>query len=170
MACQKHLEWANLPCETTPAEQPGTSGLPELPVTTIEYNMWDQPEGTTETFGSGEHKVERIKKATFDSAGRPLTSEEISSPANEKEHKELPKITDKYNTTNGALEEQSTTAGGTTKTTLSKYNTLGQPTEYTDADGNTATSNMKKKRMGDCSKSATRRAAKPIITPKRRAS
>ena len=26
--CGEHPEWANLPCETKPAEQPGTSGLP----------------------------------------------------------------------------------------------------------------------------------------------
>ena len=83
-----------------------TDGLPELPVKTIAYNMWDQAEKTTEKFGSGEHKVERTKKTTYDSAGRPLTTEETSSPATDKS---LPKVTDEYNSETGALEKQSTT-------------------------------------------------------------
>jgi streptogramin lyase len=137
-ACREHPEWAGLPCETKPVAQPGTNELPELPVTTIAYNMWDQPEKITEEFGT----TKRTKKTTYDSAGRPLTSEEKSS--NDKEppesvDKELPEVTDKYNKTNGTLEEQSTTVGVTTTTITSKYNTLGQLETYTDANGNTAT-------------------------------
>ncbi len=136
-ACQEHPEWAGLPCETKPVAQPGTSELPELPVTTIAYNMWDQPEKITEEFGT----TKRTKTTTYDNAGRPLTSEEQSSI-----DKELPKVTDKYNKTSGALEEQSTTVGGTTTTITSKYNTLGQLETYTDADGNTATFEYEKEK------------------------
>ncbi len=46
VACREHPEWAGLPCETEPVAQPGVGGLPELPVTTLTYNMWDQPEKT----------------------------------------------------------------------------------------------------------------------------
>jgi YD repeat-containing protein len=127
--CREHPEWAGLPCQTTPAAQPGTSGLPELPTKTITYNMWDQAASITETFGS----TTRTLTTTFDSAGRPLTTEESSS-----NDKSLPKVTSKYNTTNGALEQQSTTVGEETKTLTSLYNTLGELTEYTDADGNKA--------------------------------
>jgi YD repeat-containing protein len=127
-ACREHPEWVNLPCQTEPAAQP-TDGL-SLPITTITYNMWDQPETTTEKFGS----TTRTKKTTFDSAGRPLTSEVTSSI-----DEPLPTVTDTYNTETGALETQSTTTAGKTKTITTKYNTLGQPVKYTDADGSTTT-------------------------------
>ncbi len=140
-ACQEHPEWTGLPCETEPAAQPGVKGLPELPVTRISYNMWNQPERTEETFGSGAEAKVRTKKTTYDKAGRPLTSEETSSI-----DKALPKVTDKYNKTSGALEEQSTTVGETTKTITSKDNTLGQFETYTDADGNTATFEYEKEK------------------------
>ena len=139
--CREHPEWAGLPCETEPAAQPGIKGLPELPVTTITYNMWDQPEKTKETFGSGAEAKTRTKKTTYDSIGRPVTSEEISSI-----DKELPEFTDKYNKTSGALEEQSATVGETIKTVTSKYDTLGQLETYTDAAGNTATFEYEKEK------------------------
>ncbi len=126
-ACGEHPEWANLPCQSQPAEQPETSGLPNLPVTVINaYNMLDEQEKTTETVGS----VTRITTTTYDPVGRPLTDEQTST-----EGKPLPKVTDEYNSANGTLEKQSTTTEGKTKTITSKYNTLGQITSYTDADG-----------------------------------
>ncbi len=128
-ACGEHIEWVNLPCETVPVAQPGTNGLPELPTKTVTYNMWDQAETITETFGS----ITRTRKTTFDSAGRPLTTEETSS-----NDTSLPKVTDKYNTANGTLEAQSTTVGETTETITSLYNRRGELESYTDADKNTA--------------------------------
>jgi YD repeat-containing protein len=129
-ACQNHPEWANLPCQNQPAAQPETSGLPNLPVTDITYNMWDQAETLTETFGS----TTRTTKNTFDTAGRPLTTEETSTV-----DKAFPKVTDKYNEKTGALETRSTTTESKTKTITSVTNTLGQLTSYTDADGATTT-------------------------------
>jgi YD repeat-containing protein len=128
-ACGLHPEWANLPCQSQPLTQP-EDGTSNLPVTTILYNMWDQAETVTEKFGS----VTRTKKTTFDGAERPLTSEETSSIDTA-----LPTVIDKYNTTNGALETQSTKIGETTETITSLYNTLGELASYTDADANTAT-------------------------------
>ncbi|HEV3318452.1 MAG TPA: 6-bladed beta-propeller [Solirubrobacteraceae bacterium] len=128
--CQNHPEWVNLPCQTEPATQPEDS--PKLPVTTISYNMWNQAETTTETFGSGEHKAERTRKTSFDAAGRPLTTKETASAG-----ESLPEVTDSYNTETGALETQNTPTTG--KTITSKYNTLGQLVKYTDADGATTT-------------------------------
>jgi YD repeat-containing protein len=128
--CGKHAEWANLPCETLPAAQPNTPGISNLPVTTMTYTMWSVPETITETFGS----VTRTKKETFDAAGRALTSE-VSSSANTP----LPKVTNEYNVQTGALEKQSTTSEGKTKTITSVENKLGQLEKYTDADGVTST-------------------------------
>ena len=126
-ACRNHPEWVNLPCQTEPAAQPG-EGMPNLAVTDIAYNMWEQPEIITEHFGT----VERKKATTFEESGRPLKTEETSS-----NDQPLPAITDAYNEHTGALETQSTKAGETTKTITGIENTLGQLERYTDADGNT---------------------------------
>lgn len=124
-ACGSHPEWASLLCETLPAKQPSTG--PKLPVVTTTYNIWNEPETITETFGS----TVRTKKEVYDGAGR-LTGSETTSTANTA----LPKVTDEYNSKTGILEKQSTTVEAKTKTLTSVYNTLGELTEYTDADGN----------------------------------
>jgi YD repeat-containing protein len=129
-ACGSHPEYAGLLCETLPAKQPESGGLPKLPVTvTSSYNIWNEPLVATETFGS----TVRTKTRTYDGAGR-LATNETTSTANTA----LPKVTNEYNSKTGVLEKQSTTVEGKTTTITSKYNTLGQPIEYTDADGNIA--------------------------------
>jgi RHS repeat-associated protein len=125
-SCGGHAEWANLPCETKPAAQPGTSGLPELPVAVITYNMLDEPEVTTQTVGS----TTRTTKITYDAAGRPLTSS-ISSTVGTA----LPTVTYEYNTETGAVAKA--TAEG--KSISEIYNKIGQVTSYTDASGNIST-------------------------------
>ncbi len=131
-ACGGHPEWASLACQTQPAKQPGTSGVPNLPVTTYTYNYWDEPEKTTETVGS----TTRTKTATYDAAGRPKTSAVTSTVDTA-----LPTVTDEYNSETGALTVQSTTSEGKTRKLTSVFNTLGQLTSYTDADENTSTYN-----------------------------
>jgi RHS repeat-associated protein len=129
-ACGSHPEWANLPCQTQPAVQPETAGLPKLPVTKTTYNIWDEPETITETVES----TTRTTKDTYDAAGRPKTSAVTSSVGTA-----LPTVTSEYNTSSGALEKQSTTSEGKTKTITSVFNKLGQLESYTDADENTST-------------------------------
>ncbi len=129
--CGEHREWEGLPCRTEAAAQPmtETGGPPPLPATVIErYNMYDQAEKTTETFGS----TTRTKTTTFDQAGRPITAAVSASVDTA-----VPTVTDKYSTETGAVIEQSTETGGKTETISSAYNTLGQLTKYTDAAGNT---------------------------------
>jgi DNA-binding beta-propeller fold protein YncE len=127
-SCGGRPEWAHLPCQTQRSAQP-LGSLPALPVVTeSSYNMWDEPLTVTETFGS----TKRTKKMTYDTAGRPLTSEATSTIDTT-----LPKVTNEYSSETGAMVKQSTTVGETTKTIKSVYNTQGQLTEYTDADGNT---------------------------------
>ena len=129
-ACGEHPEWANLPCQTQPAKQPETSGLPNLPTTITTYNMWDEPEKTTETVGP----TTRTKTETYNAAGR-LEKSTISSTVGTS----LPEVTYAYNEQTGAPEKQSTTTAGKTKTITSVRNTLGELTSYTDADENTST-------------------------------
>jgi RHS repeat-associated protein len=131
-ACGGHPEWASLACQTQPAKQPGTSGLPNLPVTTYTYNYWDEPEKTTETVGS----TTRTKTVTYDAAGR-LKTAAVTSAADTA----LPTVTDEYSSETGALTVQSTTSEGKTRKLTSVYNSLGQLTSYTDADENTSTYN-----------------------------
>jgi streptogramin lyase len=128
--CQNHPEWAGMVCETGPVAQP-EHGVPALPEKTVTYNIWDEPETTTEHFGS----TTRTTTESYDAAGRALTSEESASPATDQA---LPKTTTEYNPETGAVESQSATIGGTTKTITSRYDTLGRQVEYTDAEGNKA--------------------------------
>jgi RHS repeat-associated protein len=149
-ACGEHPEWANRPCQTQPAEQPNTSGLPNLPVTTVTYNMYGEPTKTTSTvtecvkvspgtgkytnstctsLGSGEYETRtntRTNTVIYDEAGRPTSSETTSTAG-----AALPKVTDKYSPATGALIEQSTSS----ESLKSEFNNLGQLTSYTDADG-----------------------------------
>jgi streptogramin lyase len=128
-SCGSHPEWAGLTCETLPAKQP-EAGTPRLAITTVTaYNVFNEPETITETFGS----TTRTKKETYDAAGRLSTGETTST-----EGVALPKVTNEYNSKTGLLEKQSTTVEAKTKTVTSKYNAAGELTEYTDADGNTA--------------------------------
>jgi YD repeat-containing protein len=126
--CGNHAEWANLPCRSLPSLQP-TKGN-QLPSVTDTYNMWDEPETVTEQFNG----IQRIKKSTYDAAGRLLTSEVTSTVGTS-----LPTVTYKYNSETGQMVEESTTVAEKTQTIKSVYNTLGQLTEYVDADGNKST-------------------------------
>jgi RHS repeat-associated protein len=133
--CGEKPELANLPCEVKPAAQPETTGLPELPITKSTYNIWGEPEKTTETVGT----TARTKTETYDGAGRLKTSA-ISSTVGTA----LPTVTYEYNKENGALEKQCTNEGkpcseGKPKTITTVLNTLGETTSYTDADENAST-------------------------------
>jgi RHS repeat-associated protein len=128
-ACGEHPEWAGLPCQTQPAKQPESS-LPKLPVKVVTYNLWEEPETSTETAGS----ATRTTTNTYDAAGRDLSTAISSSTGTA-----LPTVDDEYSTTTGALTKQSTTSEGKTKSLTSTYNKLGQLESYTDASGTTAT-------------------------------
>ena len=128
--CGKHPEWANLTCRTEPDVQPGDSGPSPLPVKTVIYNMWDEPETLTEKIGS----VTRTIKKKYDGVGRETENEETSTSA---EDSALPAVTDEYNSETGAMIKLTETLEGKAKTVTSVYNTLGQLTSYTDAEGST---------------------------------
>ena len=102
--CGEHPEWANLPCQTQPAEQPNTSGLPGIPITTYTYNMYGEPtQVKAEVARAGGGTDTRTTTTTYDEASRPETTETSSTVGTA-----LPKVTDKYSYTTGALTEQNT--------------------------------------------------------------
>jgi RHS repeat-associated protein len=126
-ACGEHAEWANLPCQTQPAEQPNTPSAPNLPINTVTYNMYGQPTKTTSTVGTDT----RVATVSYDQAGRALTTELTSTVG-----KALPSVSMRYDEATGLPVEQSTVVEGKTQSVISAFNTLGQLTSYTDADGN----------------------------------
>jgi RHS repeat-associated protein len=70
--CGNVARFAGLPCKVGPAAQPGTAGMPALPVKTFwTYNNLDEP---LEVFEGppGSENV-RTTISTYDAAGRPLT-------------------------------------------------------------------------------------------------
>ena len=101
--CGKHPEWAGLVCETDPAKQPETTGVPNLPVTKTNYNIWNEPETIVETFPKSGSFAEhtRTTKDEYDAAGRMKTSEETSTATTETTDKALPKVTEEYNSGDG---------------------------------------------------------------------
>ncbi|HEY1687326.1 MAG TPA: RHS repeat-associated core domain-containing protein [Solirubrobacteraceae bacterium] len=125
-ACGEHPEWAQLPCQTVSAEQPETPGLPSLPVTTVTYNVWDEPTITTTTVGS----ATRTSTVAYDGAGR-VVSESTTSTTG----RAIPTVKDKYSETSGELIEQRTEGEAGLQTITSSYDTLGRQTSYKDADG-----------------------------------
>jgi RHS repeat-associated protein len=127
--CGGHAEWAGLPCEAGPAEQPGTASLSTLPVVSYTYNIWQEPATITDTVTEpGGATKKRITTLTYDAGGRPATTE-ITSTVD----KALPVVSNEYNTATGALKKQSTPTASISRT----ENTLGQILTYTDASGNT---------------------------------
>lgn len=129
-ACGGHPEWAYMVCETLPAAQPETGGIPNLPVTTTTYNVWGEPATVTRTVGADS----RTTTNTYDEGGR-LTKSSISSTVGTS----LPSVTDEYESSTGLLNKTKTTVEGVTSSLTSGYNTLGQLTSYTDADGAAST-------------------------------
>ncbi len=128
--CGLHPEWGGLPCETRPAAQPETSGIPNLPVTVVTYNMWNEPLTSVETVGS----TTRTTTNTYDGAGRSAAGASSSTVGTA-----LPAVKAEYSSETGELTKLSTTVESTTTSVDGVSNKLGQLTSYTDADGNTST-------------------------------
>jgi hypothetical protein len=119
--CNKHPEWADLPCQTQPAHQPEVAGFPELPVTTYTYNIWLEPEVTKSTSGS----ETRTETDSYDNIGR-LTSKETTSTTGTS----LPKINYEYSKETGALVKQSDTVEGGEQWIKNVFNKLGQLSQH----------------------------------------
>jgi YD repeat-containing protein len=124
-ACGNKPQFANLACKTLPAAQPGTTSLPDLPVTTTSYNRYNQPTTVTETVGT----TTRTTTTTYDSAGR-TTDVAISSTVGTA----LPTAHTDYDPNTGQVTVTSTTDASGTATIIRGYDTLGRLTSYQDAD------------------------------------
>ena len=128
--CGGKGHWYGLVCKTTPVVQPGTAGLPALPVTTFTYNRLNQVLTQTDVSGT----KTRATTSTYDEAGRELTG---SVTANE--GTSLPTVTTSYDPATGRATGSSAVIAGTTRQLLTAYDPLGRVSSYTDADANTST-------------------------------
>jgi RHS repeat-associated protein len=124
-ACGNHPEWANLPCQTKLAHNPETGGLPNPPVNTVTYNLWDETAETNSVVGTSSRKLVQA----YDSAGRLHTSTLTATVGTA-----LPMVTFGYDPS-GRLSTTSTTEGTTTRTLTSVFDKWGQLETYTDGDG-----------------------------------
>jgi RHS repeat-associated protein len=125
-ACGLHPEWADMPCQSKLAKAPETAGVPNPPVTTYTYNLWDEAGETNSVVGADSRKLVQ----TYDGAGR-VKTEAVTSTAGTS----LPTVTFGYDSATGRLVTSSTTEGPTTRTLTSAFDKWGELTEYTDGDG-----------------------------------
>ncbi len=133
--CESDL-YAGLPCKVEPAAQPGTVGLPQLPVKKfLDYNQLGQVEEATESPGGGGENV-RKSITIYDAAGRQKTSEIIGGGV------PVPKVETLYSTIHGKPIYQRfvcpiSEPGCDTQESSMSYDTLGRVEKYVDADGAT---------------------------------
>lgn len=134
-ACGNQAVWANLVCQTKPATQPGTSGLPNLPVSTYTYNTYLEPLTESQAIGSST----RTYTDTYDAAGR-KTGETISTSGSDM-GTAVPATQTVYSPDTGLVTTQETlsSSGSVTATITSGFDDFGDVTSYTDASGNTST-------------------------------
>jgi RHS repeat-associated protein len=135
--CQHVDGFAGLPCETTPAAQPGTEGQPELLVTKYaSYNQLGEPTEVIESPG-GKEETTRKTIVTYDTAGRATSTKQIGGGS------ELPPTATVYDSTTGMPIELKFTCetkceGFDSQAVVTAYDKLGRQIKYTDADGNTS--------------------------------
>lgn len=134
--CESDL-YAGLPCKIEPAAQPGTAGLPQLPVKKfLAYNQLGELLEMTESPGGGAENVRKVA-TTYDAAGRQKTSQITGGGV------AVPKVESVYHETLGLPTIQrfvcpASEPGCDTQATTTTYDTLGRATAYQDADGVTA--------------------------------
>jgi RHS repeat-associated protein len=135
---------AGLPCMVYPAyQQPETAGQPETLVTRyLDYNALDEPTEIVESPGGKEEEGKTRKtNRTYDEAGRPTSSRQVGGGVT------LPRTVIAYHSTTGLpVEQKFACYTGDTgcsvsddQATISAYDELGRPAQYTDADGSTST-------------------------------
>lgn len=128
-ACGLKPAWVGLVCKVGPGGQPtGTALLTSYRT----YDMFNQVRVVTEKDGAVTH---RTTTTTYDSAARPWKTTMTASTGTA-----LP-TTETYYDSNGRITETRSldALGAITARYTRVYNTLGQMTSYTDADGNTST-------------------------------
>jgi RHS repeat-associated protein len=131
-ACLLHPAYAGLPCKVKPAAQIESS-LPKLLET--EYKSYNALAEPTEVVEAAPGGSTRTTVMTYDSAGRKLTSKTTGGGT------AVPKQEFLYEGSAGQLTTEqfhceSECTGFDSQALTTKYDALGRPTSYEDADGN----------------------------------
>lgn len=129
-ACGNQPNWADLVCKTKPAAQPGTAGMPNLPVTQYTYNVYLETAATTQTNGT----VTRTTTITYDAGGRATRN---STTTTGDTSVALPTTVAVYSPSTGtATDEETVDASNNVIADIkTSYDDFGQTATYTDADG-----------------------------------
>jgi len=122
-ACGNEPEWANLTCQTGPAAQPGTTGLPDLPVTTYTYDDSLNAVAKTETYGTTGTR----STTGYDTAERPVTDTQTLNP--------FGTVTADINTTYDDFGQMLTYTDASGNTTTYTYDIAGRVTSRADGEG-----------------------------------
>ncbi|GAA0432236.1 DNRLRE domain-containing protein [Streptomyces luteireticuli] len=127
--CSGHPEWADDICSTGPAATiiGGGNNPNELAKTTTEYDWWGNKTKVNETANG----ATRTTTTSHDSAGRPITVK-ITADAGQA----VPDATTEYDPSSGKMIRTVSPTGGSI---AKRYDRLGRPTSYTDADGGRTT-------------------------------
>lgn len=131
--CGNKPEWANLTCQTGPAAQPGTTGLPNLPVTTYTYDDYLNVVTKTETYAS---TGSRVTTTSYDSAERPYTQSVTVTGSGM--GTVIPETKTVYSAASGQPTDIQTLdpSGNVTADINTSYDDFGNTLTYTDASGN----------------------------------
>jgi RHS repeat-associated protein len=131
-ACGNKPEWANLTCQVGPAAQPGTSGLPSLPVTTYTYDDYLNQVTKAEAFGS---TGTRTTTTGYDSDERPATQTVTGTGTGM--GTPVPETRTVYSTGSGVANETDSldSSGTVTAHTWTNYDDFGQIINYLDGGG-----------------------------------
>lgn len=134
-ACGNKPEWADLTCQTGPAAQPGTSGLPNLPVTTYTYDDYLNVVTKTEAFGSA---GTRTTTASYDADERPSTH--TITVTGTGMGTAIPETQTVYSAASGLPTDTQTlnSSGAVAADINTTYDDFGNTHTYTDAVGNTS--------------------------------
>jgi RHS repeat-associated protein len=142
-ACRNKPAWANLPCKAGPAADasPAESN-PKLLVKRVKtYSSLGEPTEVVESPGGSEEAGKtRTKTMTYDTAGRPIKTKVSGGGTS------IPAVETIYNSSTGkpetelfVCENPENCTGFDTQAVTTKYDKLGRPVSYEDADGNLAT-------------------------------
>jgi RHS repeat-associated protein len=130
--CGGKPAWAGLACQVGPAAQPTGTTIPSAVRT---YDRYLNSATVTQTSATST----RTTTTTYDAGERPITTSITISPAADA-GTPVPDATTSYDPATGDAISVATGAGSSATTITKAYNSLGQETSYTDADGATTTS------------------------------
>ena len=135
-ACGSKPHWVNLACRIGPKAQPGVTGLPGLPVTTLTYDVLLRPTTVTKsvTSAAGSTSTHTTTTSYVHTYGDRVAQVDDTGG----DGADVPATTVSYSATTGlpvTVANGTGTTGVPAGTIDTAYDDFGRVTSYTDADG-----------------------------------